>query len=168
MQKYGKLVIAAGVVVAIAAVIALIKLLPAAEKDAPKPEPIEQVTKTPTPPAAEPATAEPAKEPVETNEPAQEKEPAKEPVETKGLDKQEPAPKPKAAISVPFGTYSGPANGLDGEIKVTSAYSLDLRNASGERLDLQPGDMITKTKFKNGELVSGYWKRGTRGRSFHR
>ncbi|MCC8119236.1 MAG: hypothetical protein LIP09_10910 [Bacteroidales bacterium] len=101
---------------------------------------------------------------------AEPEEPAEEAVE-------EPAPATtsttttapaKPSISVPFGTYSGPANGLDGEIRVTRAYSLDLRNAAHETLELQPGDVITKTKFKNGELVGGYWKRGSEARSFHR
>ena len=74
------------------------------------------------------------------------------------------APMPK----VSFGTYSGPQSGLDGEIRVTRSYSLDLRNSSHETIELRPGDVITHTKFKNGDLVSGYWKRGTQGRSFHR
>lgn len=75
---------------------------------------------------------------------------------------------PKSSITVPFGTYSGPANGLGGEIKVTRAYSLDLRNSAHEKLELLPGDVITRTKFKDGELVSGYWKRGSETRTFHR
>ena len=82
-------------------------------------------------------------------------------------DKKKPvssAPMPK----VSFGTYTGPQSGLDGEIRVTRSYSLDLRNSSHETIELQPGDVITHTKFKNGELVSGYWKRGSQGRSFHR
>lgn len=77
-------------------------------------------------------------------------------------------PEPKSSITVPFGTYSGPANGLDGEIKVTRAYSLDLRNSAHEKLELLPGDVITRTKFKDGELVGGYWKRGSETRTFHR
>lgn len=81
-------------------------------------------------------------------------------------------PKPETPkskkIQIPFGTYSGPDNGLDGEIKVTRAYSLDLHNAAHETIELQPGDVITKTKFKDGELKGGYWQRGSEGRSFHR
>lgn len=105
---------------------------------------------------AEPEEVTPLEEVVE--------EPVNEPVQTPTSGNGQGA----ASISVPFGTYSGPANGLDGEIRVTRAYSLDLRNAAHETLDLQPGDVITKTKFKNGELVGGYWKRGSEGRSFHR
>lgn len=82
--------------------------------------------------------------------------------------KRDVTSKPKPSVSVPFGTYSGPANGLDGTINVTRHYSLDLRNAAHESLELQPGDVITKTKFKNGELVGGYWQRGSEKRSFHR
>lgn len=74
----------------------------------------------------------------------------------------------KPAIKVPFGTYSGSPDGLDGEIRVTSSYTLDLRNAAHESIQLQPGDVITRTRFKNGELVGGYWQRGSERRSFHR
>lgn len=94
-------------------------------------------------------------------------EPAPEPEKPKIADTSAPTT-PKAAITVPFGTYSGPANGLDGEIKVTRNYTLDLRNAAHETIELQPGDVITRTKFKNGELVAGYWSRGSQSRSFHR
>lgn len=76
--------------------------------------------------------------------------------------------KPVASVKVPFGTYSGPANGLDGEIRVTRSYTLDLRNAAHESIELLPGDVITRTKFRNGELVSGYWQRGSEARAFHR
>ncbi len=105
-----------------------------------------------------------------------------EPIDTakKGIDtvapplppgpEPEPQPKPrqKAAITVPYGTYSGPADGLGGEITVTRRYTLNLRNAAHESIELMPGDVITRTKFKNGELVSGYWQRGSEKRSFHR
>ena len=77
-------------------------------------------------------------------------------------------PKSTPSVKVPFGIYSGPANGLDGEIKVTRRYTLDLRNAAHESIELLPGDVITLTKFKNGELVGGYWHRGSESRTFHR
>lgn len=86
----------------------------------------------------------------------------------KPVDIAKPKPKPKPAITVPYGTYSGPADGLGGEITVTRKYTLDLRNAAHETIELMPGDVITRTKFKNGELVSGYWHRGSEKRSFHR
>lgn len=87
------------------------------------------------------------------------------------VDQTDGNPKTQAlipSIQVPFGTYSGPANGLNGEIKVTRSYTLDLRNVAHDSIELLPGDLITHTKFKNGELVSGYWHRGSKGRSFHR
>lgn len=86
------------------------------------------------------------------------------------LEEEEPTPvgQPLPKITVPFGIYSGPANGLDGEIKVTRKYTLDLRNAAHDTIELLPGDIITRTKFKDGELVGGYWRRGSESRSFHR
>lgn len=111
-------------------------------------------------------------------EPVVDETPVEEPVEEQVTEEEETTPEPQAqvvnqepkrsAIQVPFGTYTGPANGLDGEIAVTRNYSLDLRNAAHETIELQPGDVITKTKFKNGELVGGYWKRGSQGQAFHR
>lgn len=69
---------------------------------------------------------------------------------------------------VSFGVYTGPANGLGGEIKVTKAYTLDLRNASHEVIELLPGDVIKNVQIKNGELRSGMWQRGTQSRAFNR
>lgn len=64
---------------------------------------------------------------------------------------------PAAGPKVSFGTYSGPTNGMGGEISVTKAYSLDLRKGDGSSLDLQPGDKIRNTRFQNGELKQGVW-----------
>lgn len=63
-----------------------------------------------------------------------------------------------AGPKVPYGTYSGPANGTGGEIRVTRAYSLNLRKSNGESVYLQPGDIIYNTIFRNGELKQGIWK----------
>jgi len=79
-----------------------------------------------------------------------------------------PQPKPQPKISVPFGTYSGPADGMNGTITVTRHYSLDLRDAAHSTIELQPGDVITQTQFRNGELVTGYLQHGSAGRTFHR
>lgn len=76
-----------------------------------------------------------------------------------------PAPK---MPTVPFGVYSGPANGLGGEIKVTKAYTLDLRNASHDVIELLPGDVIKNVQIKNGELKAGMWQRGSERRAFNR
>lgn len=62
-----------------------------------------------------------------------------------------------AGPKVSFGTYSGPSNGIGGEISVTRAYTLDLRKGDGSALSLQPGDKIRNTRFQNGELKQGVW-----------
>ncbi len=62
-----------------------------------------------------------------------------------------------AGPKVPYGNYSGPANGTGGEIIVTRAYSLNLRKSNGESVYLQPGDKIYNTVFRNGELKQGIW-----------
>lgn len=95
-----------------------------------------------------------------------------------------PKPKPKAkpqakdavqpeapaahAPTVSFGTYSGPDDGIGGTIHVTQSYALDLRNASHQTIQLEPGDVITRTVFKNGELVSGRWERADQSQVFTR
>lgn len=73
-----------------------------------------------------------------------------------------------AMPKVPFGVYSGPANGLGGEIKVTKPYTLDLRNANHDVIELLPGDVIKNVQIKNGELRSGMWQRGSERRAFNR
>ncbi|MDE6403661.1 MAG: hypothetical protein K2K86_07620 [Muribaculaceae bacterium] len=164
MDKYGKLLIGVIALIVIGGVIAFVmqKNSDNSEPKGNKPGETEQVTPT------GPDTEE-TKEPVDTTTVEQIDTVAKEPVTEKPVIKEpQPEPQPKSSIKVPFGTYSGPASGLDGEIKVTSNYTLDLRNAAHESIDLRPGDVITQTKFKNGELVGGYWHRGSEGRSFHR
>lgn len=74
---------------------------------------------------------------------------------------------PIQGLKVPFGKYTGPANGLGGTIKVTKAYSLDLHD-DGEPLQLSPGDEIQQTKFTNGELRGGVWVHNGSRRSFTR
>ena len=164
MDKYGTLLIGVIALIVIGGVIAFVMLT---GSDDSEPEVvISEETELVTP---EPETEE-AEEPVDTiTAPEPTDTLVKEPVTEKPDDKNtQPAPQPKSSIKVPFGTYSGPASGLDGEIKVTSNYTLDLRNAAHESIELRPGDVITRTKFKNGEIVGGYWQRGTESRSFHR
>ncbi|MDE7386818.1 MAG: hypothetical protein K2N28_06730 [Muribaculaceae bacterium] len=165
MDKYGKLLIGVIALIVIGGVIAFVWLNDSdnSEPKGNKPGETEQVTPTgpETEEIKEPVDTTTAPEPTDTL--------VKEPVTEKPDDKNtQPVPQPKSSIKVPFGTYSGPASGLDGEIKVTSNYTLDLRNAAHESIELRPGDVITRTKFKNGELVAGYWQRGAESRSFHR
>ena len=69
--------------------------------------------------------------------------------------------KPAAGYSLGWGIYSGPMqdgkpHGLGGEVKVTKAYTLDLKKGNGEERSLDRGDKIVDCKFKDGKLVSGY------------
>lgn len=160
MDKYGKLLIGVIALIVIGGVIAFVM-----QKDSDNSEPEGIIIEEPEP---VPPTGPETEEPADTLTAKQTDTVVKKPITEKPQPEPQPEPKPKSSIKVPFGTYSGPASGLDGEIKVTSNYTLDLRNAAHESIELRPGDVITRTKFKNGELVGGYWQRGTEGRSFHR
>ena len=102
-------------------------------------------------------------------------EPVSEPVkpETEKKEETKPAPEktqpaaPKGP-SVSWGKYTGPANGLGGTIRVTKSYSLDLNNMDGDVLELNPGDEIQNTQFKNGQLRGGVWVHDGKRRIFNR
>lgn len=91
-------------------------------------------------------------------------------VEKKTEKSSSPATKetPASGPKVSFGSYSGPANGMGGEISVTKSYSLDLRKGDGSSLDLQPGDKIRNTRFQNGELKQGVWVHNGEAQFFSR
>lgn len=166
-DRFGKMIIMAfvAVVVILAAIWYFVLYTPA--ETGIESEPLDTVVEEPVAvdtlgtDMADTIAVEPA-EPVAT-EPEKTVQPATSPSVQNQSTQQ-----PKTSIQVPFGIYSGPANGLDGEIKVTRQYTLDLRNAAHETIELMPGDVITRTKFKDGELVGGFWHRGTESRSFHR
>lgn len=66
-----------------------------------------------------------------------------------------------SGYSLGWGIYSGPMqggkpHGLGGDVKVTKAYSLDLKKGNGDVRNLNRGDVIKDCKFKDGKLVSGY------------
>lgn len=70
-----------------------------------------------------------------------------------------PVPTPPTA-TLKCGTYEGPMtgrtpDGLGGEIKVTRSYSIDLKNADHETIEISAGDKIVQTKFKDGVLLQG-------------
>ncbi len=174
-SKYGKLITIAAVLVVIGVGILIYCLClphPPATKTGEDPLPVDTVTPAPvdtvTPAPVDTVTSTP----IDTVKEEVPQESVKdEPKDKKKDNTPKPVKEPKttaSAIRVPFGNYSGPADGLGGEIRVTRHYSLDLRNAAHETIELQPGDVITRTKFKNGELVGGYWHRGSKGRTFHR
>lgn len=67
-------------------------------------------------------------------------------------------------VSLGYGTYEGPVksgqpHGMGGTIRISSTYSIDLKKASGEMLQVNPGDIITSVKMENGRLIQGQLKR---------
>lgn len=85
--------------------------------------------------------------------------PAAEPQKTE-KPAAEPAPVsgPKA-FNLGWGSYEGPMqggvpHGIGGEVVVTSAYDIDLKN--GSSIHVANGDRLVNTKFKEGKLVQGY------------
>ncbi|MBR5352596.1 MAG: Ig-like domain-containing protein [Bacteroidales bacterium] len=74
-----------------------------------------------------------------------------------------------SSVNVGYGSYSGPmkggkAHGVGGTIRVSSRYSIDLKDGRGSRLEVYPGETIENTKFDNGQLRAGELHRndGTR------
>lgn len=68
-----------------------------------------------------------------------------------------------------WGKYEGPMhggkpNGFGGTIIVRSSYSIDLKKASGETVQVEPGDKIMSVKMENGRLRQGeiHFANGTR------
>lgn len=63
-------------------------------------------------------------------------------------------------INLGYGIYEGPckggkAHGVGGEVRITRSYSLDLKKAPTEFVQLNSGDRIVNTKFVNGQLKQG-------------
>lgn len=166
-QKYGKAVIGGGVAVLAAGIIGL-SLIDAEDQEEIINPGVEQAVESGTDSTAIEQKADSLEVQAVPEEPQAETAGNGGDAKTGAGTTAPKVTRPASSIQVPYGTYSGPADGLGGEITVTKNYSLDLRNAAHEVLELQPGDIISRTKFKNGELVSGYWQRGTQGRSFHR
>lgn len=167
-DKYGKLIIAVAAVVAIAIVVVLVKMKSNEAPQKPDKSGIDttEVVQQPADTTAQEVDSlkqggDSIAAPVETPQ----TEPAKEP---EGKGKTGGTTTTAPSIRVPFGTYSGPADGMNGTITVTRNYSLSLRNAAHETIELKPGDVITRTQFRNGELYSGYLQSSNGNRSFHR
>ena len=72
----------------------------------------------------------------------------------------QPATTPSSnSYSLGWGTYEGPMqggkpHGIGGEVKVTKAYTIDLKNGSSKQV--ARGDRLVNVKFKDGKLVQGY------------
>lgn len=84
-------------------------------------------------------------------------------------------PKTEAAPSnstrLKCGKYEGPMSGgkpdgIGGSITVTSSYTIDLKDGNGGKVDLEAGDRISNTKFKNGVLQQGQLIRNNGERKF--
>lgn len=69
-----------------------------------------------------------------------------------------------ATIDLGYATYTGPfkvvngkkvPHGLGGELKFKRSYEIDLKKASGEKVQVDSGDRMRNCKFDNGRLVQG-------------
>lgn len=74
-------------------------------------------------------------------------------------------------VSLKCGTYEGPMSGrtpdgIGGTIRVTRSYSIDLKNADHEYVEISPGDEIVDTKFTDGVLKQGLLKRSNGEQKF--
>lgn len=72
--------------------------------------------------------------------------------------------KPSNTYNFSWGTYEGPMkggvpHGIQGEVKVTGYYSIDLKKSPAKSESVEPGDRIVNCKFENGRLVYGMLKR---------
>ena len=72
-------------------------------------------------------------------------------------------------INLGWGIYSGPMSGgkphgFGGTITVTRSYTIDLKKASGETVQVNPGDKIVNVKMENEKLRQGeiHFSNGTR------
>lgn len=77
-------------------------------------------------------------------------------------DKPEPIQPelPVGPISLGWGTYDGPRSGrtphgFGGSITVKSRHTIDLKKATGETVEVAPGDKIMNVKMDNGRLRQG-------------
>jgi len=108
---------------------------------------------------------------VETLKP---EEATKEQETTPAPTKVEPKPEPPktqqpTSYNLGWGRYEGPMsggkpNGFGGTITVSSYYSIDLKKASGETVEVNSGDKIMNVKMDNGRLRQGeiHFADGTR------
>ena len=66
-----------------------------------------------------------------------------------------------ATIDLGYATYYGPINtsrqphGLGGELKFKRYYEIDLKKASGEKVQVGDGDIMIECKYENGKLIQG-------------
>lgn len=86
--------------------------------------------------------------------------------EGKVIDKPQPPTieSKTATIDLGYAIYNGPykvvngkkvPHGLGGELKFKRSYEIDLKKASGEKVQVDSGDRMRNCKFDNGRLVQG-------------
>lgn len=67
-------------------------------------------------------------------------------------------------LSLGYGIYeglikNGKANGIGGTIRFTRSYSIDLKKASGETVEVNSGDKLVNVKMENNRIIQGQLKR---------
>ncbi len=67
-------------------------------------------------------------------------------------------------VNLGYGVYEGPtksgkAHGIGGQIRFTRSYTIDLKKASGETVDVYSGDRLVNVKMDNNRIVQGLLKR---------
>lgn len=72
---------------------------------------------------------------------------------------------PEGKVNLGYGVYEGPitksskAHGIGGQIRFTRSYTIDLKKASGETVDVSSGDRMINVKMDNNRLIQGLLKR---------
>jgi len=67
-------------------------------------------------------------------------------------------------VNLGYGIYEGPtkggkANGIGGTIRFTRTYSIDLKKATGETVEVNAGDRMINVKMENNRIIQGQLKR---------
>ena len=73
-------------------------------------------------------------------------------------------PVQQGPINLGYGIYEGPtkggkAHGIGGTIRFTRSYSIDLKKASGESVEVNAGDRMINVKMDNNRIIQGQLKR---------
>ena len=84
----------------------------------------------------------------------------------KHVEPTEPKPERSSngTINLGYGIYEGhvsggKANGIGGEIRFTRSYTIDLKKASGETVEVEAGDRMINVKMKDNRIIQGLLKR---------
>ena len=85
--------------------------------------------------------------------------PVKDTTQTNGGEDSNPKPKTNPN-DLGWAVYDGPMNngkphGSGGTLTVKKDYSIDLKDANGTKVDVEKGDKIVSTIFKNGKFTYG-------------